>query len=54
MEEKGVTVLLVEENFNLVNMLSERCVVRDKGAVVANLSPEAFLNSEVAQGHLAV
>ena len=54
MEEKGVTVLLVEENFNLVNMLSERCVVRDKGAVVANLSPEDFLNSEVAQGYLAV
>ena len=35
-------------------MLSERCVVMDKGAVVAYLSPEDFVNSEVAQGYLAV
>jgi branched-chain amino acid transport system ATP-binding protein len=54
MEEKGVTVLLVEQNFDMVNMLSERCVVMDKGAVVANLSPEDFLNPDVAQRYRAV
>lgn len=54
MEEKGMTVLLVEQNFDLVNMLSERCIVMDKGSVVANLSPEDFLDPEVAQRYLAV
>jgi urea transport system ATP-binding protein len=53
-EEHGVTVLLVEQNMDLVNMVADRCIVIDNGSVVATVSPEEFADPEVAQRYLAI
>jgi ABC-type branched-subunit amino acid transport system ATPase component len=53
-EEHGVTVLLVEQNMDLVNMVADRCIVIDNGSIVATVSPEEFADPEVAQRYLAI
>jgi ABC-type branched-subunit amino acid transport system ATPase component len=37
--ENGLTVLLVEQNLEVIYMISEHCIVMEKGIVVANHSP---------------
>ena len=52
--EHGMTILLVEQNLDLVYMASERCVVMEKGMAVASLSPEELAEPEVAKRYLAI
>ena len=53
-EERGLTILLVEQNLDLVYMTTERCVVMDKGALVAALTPEELAEPETARRYLAI
>jgi branched-chain amino acid transport system ATP-binding protein len=53
-EAHGLTILLVEQNLDLVYMTAERCVVMDKGTLVAALSPEELAQPEVARRYLAI
>jgi branched-chain amino acid transport system ATP-binding protein len=53
-EARGLTVLLVEQNLDLVYMTAERCVVMDKGALVAELTPEQLAEPETARRYLAI
>jgi branched-chain amino acid transport system ATP-binding protein len=53
-EVHGLTILLVEQNLDLVYMTAERCVVMDKGTLVAALSPEELAQPEVARRYLAI
>jgi len=53
-EARGLTVLLVEQNLDLVHMTAERCLVMDKGALVAALSPDELADPEVARRYLAI
>lgn len=53
-DERGTTVLLVEQNMDLVSMIADRCLVMDRGAIVATVSPDAFDDPDVAQHYLAI
>jgi branched-chain amino acid transport system ATP-binding protein len=53
-EENGLTVLLVEQNLDLVYMTAERCIVMDNGAFVAELTPEELAIPETAKQYLAI
>ncbi|MEQ8652719.1 MAG: hypothetical protein RIC87_09680 [Kiloniellales bacterium] len=51
---RGTAVLLVEQNLDLVFMIADRCLVMEKGALVAELSPEALAEPETAKRYLAI
>jgi len=51
---RGIAVLVVEQNLDLVYMIADRCVVMEKGALVAELSPEALAEPETAKRYLAI
>ena len=53
-EARGLTILLVEQNINLVYEAADRCVVMNKGAIVASLAPEELTNPDTARQHLAI
>jgi branched-chain amino acid transport system ATP-binding protein len=53
-DEEGLTILMVEQNLALIRAVADRCVVIDKGAVVATLPPEALDDPETAQRYLAI
>jgi branched-chain amino acid transport system ATP-binding protein len=53
-DENGLTVLLVEQNLDLVYMLSDRCIVMDKGMVIAQHSPDELAEPEIARRYLAI
>jgi urea transport system ATP-binding protein len=52
--ETGLTVVLVEQNLDLIRAMARRCYVMDKGRIVATLSPEALEDRETVRRHLAV
>ncbi len=51
---EGMTVLLVEQNIDLVRAVAHRCVVMDKGAVAATLAPADLADPDVVRRHLAI
>ena len=53
-EAHGLTILLVEQNLDLVYMTADRCVVRDKVTIIDALSPETLSNPETARRYLAI
>jgi len=53
-EARGLTILLVEQNIDLVYELADRCVVMNKGAIVASLAPEELADPDTARQHLAI
>lgn len=53
-EEIGLTVLLVEQNIDLVFMAADRCVVMDKGTIATWLEPEMLCDPVVVRQHLAI
>jgi urea ABC transporter ATP-binding protein UrtE len=50
----GLTVVLVEQNIDMIRAMAQRCYVMDKGRVVAELSPAMLDDSEVVRRYLAV
>jgi branched-chain amino acid transport system ATP-binding protein len=53
-ERRGLAVLLVEQNLDLVFMAADRCLVMDKGAFVAALTPEELADPDIAKRYLAI
>jgi branched-chain amino acid transport system ATP-binding protein len=53
-EEERLTVLIVEQNLELIRAVADRCVVMDKGAVVGELQPDELSDPEAAARHLAI
>jgi urea ABC transporter ATP-binding protein UrtE len=53
-DEEGLTVVIVEQNLALIRAVADRCVVIDKGTVVATLPPSALDDPETAQRYLAI
>ena len=53
-QKDALAVLLVEQNIDLVCAIAHRCVVVDKGATAATLSPDELANPEVARRYLAI
>ena len=50
----GLTVVLVEQNIDMIRAMAQRCYVMDKGRVVAELTPAMLEDDEVVRRHLAV
>lgn len=53
-EEIGLTTLLVEQNVDLITSCAHRCLVMEKGAIAAELQPNALGDPEVAGRYLAI
>jgi urea ABC transporter ATP-binding protein UrtE len=53
-DEQGLTIVIVEQNLNLIQAVADRCVVLDKGAVEATISPADLDNPEIAKKYLAI
>ncbi len=50
----GLTVVLVEQNIDMIRAMAQRCYVMDKGRTVAELTPAMLDDAEVVRRHLAV
>lgn len=53
-ESENVTVLLVEQNWDLVTRTADRCAVMEKGEIVARLSAEEMADTETATRFLVI
>ncbi|MCG8360411.1 MAG: ABC transporter ATP-binding protein [Kiloniellales bacterium] len=52
--DKGLTVLIVEQNIDLIQTVAQRAYVLDKGRVVARVTREELLQTDRLAEHLAV
>ena len=53
-EEYNKTILLVEQNIELVRLMAHWCFVMDSGKIVAEMSPEELAVPEIAKQYLAI
>lgn len=53
-KELGLTVLLVEQHMGLIQQVSQRGYVMDKGTIVAKLSRDELLDNAVIKSYLTV
>lgn len=52
--ELGVTILLVEQNLDMIMAMAQRCYVMDKGQIINELEPEQLRDRESMRRILAV
>ena len=50
----GLTIVLVEQNIDMIRAMAQRCYVMDKGRVVAELTPEMLDDRDTMRRYLAV
>jgi branched-chain amino acid transport system ATP-binding protein len=53
-DEQRLTIVIVEQNLNLIQAVADRCLVMDKGAVVATITPQELDDPEIAKRYLAI
>jgi len=53
-KDTGVTVILVEQNIDMIRAMAQRCYVMDKGRIVAELTHDDLADGEAMRRHLAV
>mgnify|MGYP001049821753 CR=1 FL=1 len=51
---EGMTIIIVEQNVPMVFSMAERCIILEKGRVVASGSRDEVSNSELMQQYLAI
>lgn len=52
--QTGITIVLVEQNIDMIRAMAQRCYVMDKGSIIAELDREALVDSEVTRRYLSV
>lgn len=52
--DNGLTILLIEQKLEVVFMMSEHCVVMEKGSIIAHHSPDELAQPELAKKYLAI
>lgn len=52
--ETGLTILLIEQNLDLITACAQRCLVMEKGTIVSTLDPQDLNDPEVARKALAI
>lgn len=52
--EEGLTVIIVEQNLELIEASADRCLVMDKGAIIAEIEPLALKDPQVSKKYLAI
>ena len=50
----GLTVVLVEQNIDMIRAMAQRCYVMDKGRIVAELTPAMLDDHDIVRRYLAV
>ena len=50
----GLTIVLVEQNIDMIRAMAQRCYVMDKGRVTAELTPDMLDDRDLVRRHLAV
>jgi branched-chain amino acid transport system ATP-binding protein len=50
----GLTIILVEQNIDMIRAMVERCYVMDKGRIVASLDREALADADTVRRYLSV
>ncbi len=50
----GLTVVLVEQNIDMIRAMAQRCYVMDKGRIVAALTPDMLDDRDTVRRYLAV
>ncbi|MFU0504536.1 ABC transporter ATP-binding protein [Pseudaminobacter sp. NGMCC 1.201702] len=50
----GVSIVLVEQNIDMIKAMAQRCYVMDKGRITATLTPEMLEDRETVRRYLAV
>ena len=53
-EQEDLTVIIVEQNLELIHSVADRCMVMDKGTIIAHLTPDEIADPEVAKQYLAI
>ena len=53
-KRSNVTVIVVEQNLDMIRAMAQRCYVMDKGRIVAALTPEDLDDRDTVRRHLAV
>jgi urea transport system ATP-binding protein len=53
-DEQGLTVIIVEQNLTLIQAVADRCIVMDKGTVVAQVDKDEIADPSVAKRYLAI
>ena len=53
-DEEKLTVIIVEQNLDLIQATADRCLVMDKGAIVERIRPSDLDDPEVARKYLAI
>ncbi len=53
-DEEGLTVLIVEQNLDLICEVADHCIVIDKGSIVAQLTTEDLQKPDIARKYLAI
>jgi branched-chain amino acid transport system ATP-binding protein len=49
-----ITIVVVEQNLDMIRAIAQRCYVMDKGRIVATLMPTDLDNREIVRRHLAL
>ena len=52
--EEKLTVIIVEQNLDLIQASADRCIVIDKGAIVDEILPSDLDDPEIARKYLAI
>ena len=52
--DTGLTVVLVEQNLDMIRLMAQRCYVMDKGRITAELGPAELHDRRAMRRHLAV
>lgn len=50
----GISIILVEQNIDMIRAMAHRCYVMDKGRITATLTPDMLEDRETVRRHLAV
>jgi branched-chain amino acid transport system ATP-binding protein len=53
-DEQGLAVIIVEQNLSLIQAVADRCVVMDKGVLVAEVTKEQLADPSLAKRYLAI
>ena len=52
--KKGLTIVLVEQNIDMIRAMAQRCYVMDKGRIVAEFTTEMLDDRDLVRRYLAV
>jgi branched-chain amino acid transport system ATP-binding protein len=52
--EDSLTILLIEQNVDLITLCADRCLLMEKGTIVQEIAPETLNDPDVARRALAI